>query len=158
MQVEVGVHADFNLHARLNLQRRLNVLIYLNQDWPSAFGGELELWDRSMGRCKRSIAPLFNRCVIFNTDDDSFHGHPDPLRCPEERSRCSIALYYYTASPSIWHELRAHSTDFRVRPGSRDRRDVTVKLDERARDWLPPLAYRGLRRLLDRLRPAAASR
>lgn len=153
---KLGVHADFNLHSRLNLRRRLNVLVYLNRDWPEEYGGALQLWDRSMARCEKSVAPLFNRCVIFNTDDDSFHGHPDPLTCPEERSRRSIALYYYTASPSIRHELREHSTDFRARPGSGDRRDVSVKTDELMRDWLPPAAYRGLRRMLVRLRPAAA--
>lgn len=155
---KLGVHADFNLHPRLNLRRRLNVLIYLNRDWPSEYGGELQLWDRAMTRCEEAVAPLFNRCVIFNTDDDSFHGHPDPLRCPEERSRCSIALYYYTASLAIRHELRSHTTDFRARPGSGDRRDVGVKADELAREWLPPVTYRGLRRLMQRLRPAATPR
>src|SRR3546814_10871992 len=69
--------------------------------WEPAFGGDLELWDAGMKHRVRAVAPVFNRCVVFNTDSDSYHGHPDPLTCPEDRSRRSIALYYYTASPGI---------------------------------------------------------
>jgi hypothetical protein len=43
-----------------------------------------------------SITPLYNRAVIFETSDMSYHGHPEALRCPEGVYRKSIALYYYT--------------------------------------------------------------
>lgn len=144
---KLAIHADFNLHQPLNLQRRLNLLVYLNHDWQSEYGGQLELWDRGMTRREKAVDPLFNRCVIFNTDDDSFHGHPDPLNCPPDRTRRSMALYYYTASPSIRHELREHTTDFRPRPGSGERHDVRVKADEWIRELLPPLVYRQLHRI-----------
>ena len=119
---KLGVHADFNLYRKLNLIRRINVLVYLNKDWRSEYGGNLELWNESMTECVKSIEPLFNRCVIFNTNKGCFHGHPDPLKCPEDRSRRSIALYYYTAPtekvvPS--HTLN-EKTDFKARPGSED--------------------------------------
>lgn len=91
------IHADFNWHHKLNLYRRLNLLLYLNSDWQETWGGALELWDVDMASCRVSIPPLINRMVIFNTSDMSFHGHPDPLMCPENRMRNSIALYYYTA-------------------------------------------------------------
>jgi hypothetical protein len=93
----LGVHADFNLHSRLNLWRRLNLLLYLNENWDPAWGGELELWDRAGKQRVKSIAPIFNRVVIFDTSNFSYHGHPHPLMCPPDRSRKSIALYYYTA-------------------------------------------------------------
>ena len=35
--------------------------------------------------------------AIFSTTDFSNHGHPDPLLCPKERSRKSIALYYFSS-------------------------------------------------------------
>ena len=38
----------------------------------------------------------FNKLVIFNTTDFSFHGHPEPLKCPDNVTRKSLALYYYT--------------------------------------------------------------
>jgi hypothetical protein len=94
---KLGIHADFQVNEELQLKRRINVLIYLNKDWKPEYGGELELWDTAMRDKVVSIAPLFNRCVIFNTDADSFHGHPDPLTTPANVTRKSIALYYYTA-------------------------------------------------------------
>jgi Rps23 Pro-64 3,4-dihydroxylase Tpa1-like proline 4-hydroxylase len=113
----LGIHADFRIQRRLFLLRRINVLIYLNKDWQAQWGGDLELWDKQMTSNVKSIAPLFNRCVIFNTDADSFHGHPDPLQTPADVTRKSIALYYYTASRQILREVKDNGTDYRPRPG-----------------------------------------
>ena len=96
----LSIHSDFNFHPKLKLYRRLNLLLYLNRDWRPEYGGDLELWNADMTRCVRSIAPVFNRCVIFNTDRASFHGHPRPLNTPAGVTRKSIALYYYSAAPA----------------------------------------------------------
>ena len=90
------VHADFNYHPKFKLSRRINALIYLNKDWEENYGGHLELWDRKMQNCEIKILPVFNRMVIFNTTYFSYHGHPNPLNCPESKSRKSLALYYYS--------------------------------------------------------------
>ena len=90
------IHSDTNFHPDFNLDRRLNLLLYLNKNWNDKYGGELELWDKKMKKCVKKIAPLFNRAVIFSTDDNSYHGHPDPLNCPENVVRQSLALYYYS--------------------------------------------------------------
>lgn len=90
------IHADFNKHPQLHLDRRLNVLIYLNKDWKEEYGGHFEFWDREMKQCERRVAPDYNTLVIFSTTDFSYHGHPDPLNCPDDRSRKSLALYYYS--------------------------------------------------------------
>ena len=95
---KLGIHADFRINERLHLHRRMNVIIYLNEDWKDEYGGFLELWDRDMKSVRNTVAPIVNRCVVFNTDADSYHGHPDPLTTPEGTVRRSIALYYYTAS------------------------------------------------------------
>ncbi len=109
----LGIHADFNWHAKLKLHRRINVLIYLNPNWDDAWGGELELWDRSASRCVTRIAPRLNRAVVFNTRSDTFHGHPRPLACPEGVFRRSIAAYYYTAERPA-DEVRApHNTRYK---------------------------------------------
>ena len=107
----LGVHADFNLYPRLNIWRRLNLLLYLNEDWDAAWGGDLELWDRTGRERVRSVSPIFNRVVIFDTSNYSYHGHPHPLMCPPERSRKSIALYYYTAQKPEG-EIDPHTTIF----------------------------------------------
>ena len=116
----LGIHADFNYYKRLHLHRRLNLLLYLNEDWQDDFGGKLELWDKQMTSCVRAYAPMLNRCVVFSTTDDSFHGHPDPLACPTSRSRNSLALYYYTAGRPGDQFSKPHSTLFRQRPESLD--------------------------------------
>lgn len=94
------VHTDFNLYAKLNLVRHLNVLIYLNKDWKSEYGGNLELWDANARQCLKTIEPIYNRCVVFNTNKQSFHGHPSPLTCPVHVHRRSIATYYYLSPVS----------------------------------------------------------
>lgn len=107
----LGVHADFNLYPRLNIWRRLNLLLYLNEHWEESWGGDLELWDRTGKQKVKAVQPLFNRVVIFDTSNYSYHGHPHPLMCPLDRSRKSIALYYYTAERPEG-EIDPHTTIF----------------------------------------------
>lgn len=108
----LGVHADFNFYPRLGLYRRLNLLLYLNPGWEHAWGGDLELWDRGGTRCAKRIAPVFNRAVVFDTSNFSYHGHPTPLACPPDRARKSIALYYYTVECPAEHDRTPHTTIF----------------------------------------------
>jgi Rps23 Pro-64 3,4-dihydroxylase Tpa1-like proline 4-hydroxylase len=110
------VHADFRRHLSYNLERRLNLLLYMNPDWREEYGGHLELWDREMKTCVERVLPIANRCVVFNTTDDSYHGHPRPLACPEGMLRCSIALYYYTADRPNQVDGRVHSTAWQLLP------------------------------------------
>ena len=113
----LNIHADFNIHPSMKLDRRLNVLIYLNKNWNSSFGGSLELWDKKMSKCEKTILPEFNRMVIFSTNDYSYHGNPEKVNCPENKTRKSIAMYYYTnGRPSNERTLGNHSTIFRKRP------------------------------------------
>ena len=98
--------------------------MYLNKDWQEEWGGKLELWDPEMKGCVESILPVFNRCVIFNTDPDSYHGHPDPMTCPEGHFRRSIALYYYT----VEENPLKRSTHYVARPEEKGKRFM-VKLD-----------------------------
>lgn len=114
------IHADFCKHFETKLDRRINLLLYLNEDWEEEYGGHLELWNKDMTECRKRVLPIFNRMVIFNTTDYSYHGHPDPVTCPPSRSRKSFALYYYSnGRPSS--ELRPddqwQSTLFVHRPG-----------------------------------------
>lgn len=144
----LGVHADFNIHQQLKVERRLNLLVYLNEDWNEEYGGQLELWNRDMSECAIRVAPLFGRAVVFSTSLDSFHGHPDPLNCPPERSRRSIATYYYSAPEDGLAALPKRTTNFRPRPGSGDRSDWQVRRHHFVNDWVPPRLQRLAHRLL----------
>jgi len=109
----LDIHTDFNEYGKLDLYRRINVLIYLNKDWQPSHEGCLELWDggAGRGRCVESIAPIFNRVVMFQTDKQSFHGHPRAWNAPEPTTRKSIALYYYTAH-KLDNQTYSANTDF----------------------------------------------
>lgn len=119
-QIERGgylsIHADFNLHQHLGLYRRVNLLLYLNRGWREEYGGHLELWNAQMTQCEQRIVPSFNRCVIFSTSDRSFHGHPDPLRCPAGQTRKSLAVYYYSSWRSPGEPAEGRSTLWQRRP------------------------------------------
>lgn len=124
----LNVHADFTVHPiRRDLRRRANLLVYLNDDWKDEYEGHLELWSRDMKTCHARISPLLNRCVIFDTDVDSYHGVPEPLRCPPDRTRNSMALYYYTFDESA----RLRPTNYRARPTDGSRRAL-IWLDKTA--------------------------
>jgi hypothetical protein len=132
----LNIHADFTVHPRRrNWQRQVNVLLYLNQEWPSGYGGDLELWSTDMKRCERVVAPIGNRVVIFRTAADSFHGHPEPLRCPEGTSRRSLALYYFTEED----DPTVRATEYRARPDESKTRAALIYVDKkvlRGYDWL----------------------
>ena len=98
---------------------RLDDLLYLNEGWQLAFGGDLELWDADMQACIKRVAPVAGRCVIFSTSSTSFHGHPDPITCPDDVTRKSIALYYYTNRRPSGDEP-VHSTLWQARPDTAD--------------------------------------
>lgn len=114
---KLDIHADYNYHPFTKLDRRLNVLLYLNSNWDFSWGGDLEFWDEQMHFIHGSkIAPIFNRMVVFTTTDKAFHGHPEPLKCPEGITRKSIALYYYTNGRPLEEVSPPHATIFKRRP------------------------------------------
>lgn len=112
------IHSDFNKHPDTKLDRRINVLVYLNKDWKTEFGGQFELWNETMTECIRKIEPNFNTMAIFSTTSKSFHGNPEVIRCEEGNSRKSIAMYYYTngrPQHEVEEFLEDHSTIFKAR-------------------------------------------
>jgi len=126
----LNIHADFSTHhTHSNWARRLNILLYLNRDWDESWGGQLELWDKEMTACRDKVAPAGNRMLVFTTSLDSFHGHPDPLMCPEDVARRSLALYYFTEEESVVRR----STNYRARPGDGLKR-IAIGADRLALD------------------------
>jgi len=97
----LAVHADFSRHRKYDMSRRLNLIYYLNPEWKASYGGNLCFYDPTGCTLVKEIPPLFNRLVVFETTNYSFHGHPDKLTTPNIVSRKSIALYYYTSKPCM---------------------------------------------------------
>ena len=130
----LNVHADFTVHPHhRNWQRRANLLLYLNDAWKPEYGGDLELWSSDMKECVKKVSPIANRVLIFTTDPTAYHGHPEPMRCPEGTARRSLALYYF----SVEQDPMVRSTDYRPRPGD-GARSALIRADThllRAYDW-----------------------
>ena len=100
---KLNTHLDYSIHPKLGLQRKLNIIIYLNSNWNENWGGSLGLWGnkspKQPGKLIKSIAPKFNRAVIFDTTQNSWHGLPDPIKCPKNEYRKSLAVYYLCDPP-----------------------------------------------------------
>lgn len=96
----LALHADFNRDRTRHLERKVTVLYYLGADWQPAWGGALELWDEARTRCEASYLPVLDRLLVMAHGDTFWHGHPQPLTCPEGRYRAAISAYYYVAAPS----------------------------------------------------------
>ena len=140
----LDVHVDFNYIEARKLHRRLNILVYFNEGWRPEWGGEIELWDEQVKTCVHRFSPIFNRCVVFETNEISFHG-VTAVRCPEDRARKSFAAYYYTAeAPAHW-DGTSHSTIFKARPDEVLKGSVLMPLEK---------ARRGVRSALSGLKRA----
>jgi hypothetical protein len=127
----LNIHTDFSHHHyHKNWKRRLNLILYLNDGWRPEWGGAIELWDSRMQKCVAKYPPLLNHALIFQTDERSFHGFAEPLTCPDNISRNSLALYYYTLDSSEARSVR--STDYRARPGDGLRKAALIWLDKQA--------------------------
>ena len=97
----LNIHKDYSIHPKLGLQRKLNLIVYISKDWNPDWGGALEFWSHDHGnnkplRLEKSIECVYNRAVLFDTTQNSWHGLPNPLTCPNDKYRKSLAMYYLT--------------------------------------------------------------
>jgi len=97
----LNIHKDYSIHPKLKLQRKLNLIVYMSEDWNPDWGGGLEFWSNNpdTNRPKeliKTIEPKFNKAILFDTTQNSWHGLPKPLTCPSDKYRKSLAVYYLT--------------------------------------------------------------
>ena len=117
---DLDPHVDFNRHPENGWHRRLNLIVYLNPEWDDAWGGSLELHTdpRRRDNAIRLLTPLYNRCVVFETTESSWHGF-SRIELPADKrelSRKSIALYFYTRERPVEELGPTHSTIYVDRP------------------------------------------
>lgn len=97
---KLNPHLDYSLHPQMGLQRKLNLILYLCEDWEESYGGHFGLWnsnpDGTANAMTKEISMGFNKAVLFDTTQNSWHGMSRPVTCPEGKYRKSIAVYYLT--------------------------------------------------------------
>jgi Rps23 Pro-64 3,4-dihydroxylase Tpa1-like proline 4-hydroxylase len=127
----LDVHIDFNIHAKNNMHRRLNILIYLNKNWKEEYGGGLEMWNSDVSKMEKCVLPMFNRCLIFETNEISYHGY-GRINIPEGETRKSIYGYYYTHERA--NAVPYHDTVFKARPEEGKLKQVQTDAKELAKN------------------------
>jgi Rps23 Pro-64 3,4-dihydroxylase Tpa1-like proline 4-hydroxylase len=101
---KLNIHQDYSIHPKIPYERKLNIIIHLSQNWKPEWGGGIEFWSHNeeTNKPKEMVKKYdlkFNRAVIFDTTQHSWHGLPEPLKCPEDHFRKTLAIYY-VQSPS----------------------------------------------------------
>ena len=102
------IHTDFNWNDNLRLHRMLSLIVYLDPEWKEEWGGSLQFKDFDNEKVIQTIPPLFNRALIWRYHKRGFHGYPDMLKCPEDRSRNTFRLFYYISDAQHKQNDRPH--------------------------------------------------
>jgi hypothetical protein len=117
----LDAHVDFNYDEAQKLHRRLNLIIYLNIDWKPEWGGSLEVHSDPRDPKNDKILSYvcsFNRAIIFETNEHSWHGFPE-IDLPESerhQSRKSLSIYLYTKDRPEEEIAPVHGTFYVHRP------------------------------------------
>jgi hypothetical protein len=122
----LDIHVDYNLHPTERKLRKINFILFLNTQWEKAWGGALEFWNKDVTICEQSILPSFNRCVLFECNEYSFHGY-SKINCPEGVTRKSFYQYYF-CKPN--DKLAFHDTIFKSKPEAPVLKKMVVPLKE----------------------------
>ena len=114
----LDIHIDYNIHPVKKLHRKLNLIIFFNEEWKTNWGGLLELWDKT--NCFEKITPAFNRMVLFECNEISYHGY-DCINCAENITRRSYYHYFFCGVPK---GLSYHDTVFLLKPNDSLRKKI----------------------------------
>lgn len=101
---KLDIHVDAGRHPKNNLKKILTCGLYLSFNWKKENGGNLEFWsgdnssldNANIYKCIQSIEPKFNRFIIFENNDYSWHGAPEPCKCKDNEIRIFITCSYLT--------------------------------------------------------------
>ncbi|GAB1448222.1 MAG: 2OG-Fe(II) oxygenase [Bacteroidia bacterium] len=129
----LDIHIDFNIHADKGIHRRVNLLIFFNKDWKEEYGGHTELWNADMTNLDKKVFPSLNRCLIFETNEISYHGYA-PVKLPQGVTRKSFYAYFYTDLRE--DAAKYHDTVFKARPSDSSLKKFFTPLKEGSKNFV----------------------
>ena len=142
---KLNAHLDYSLHPKLQKQRKLNLIVYMNPNWRREWGGALGFWGNESPSAPGDLAAevwcKFNRAVIFDTTQNSWHGLPRPIECPQDERRKSMAVYYLR-DPLADADERGKAL-FAPTARQKDDREVLRLIKERAGVATAASVYKG---------------
>lgn len=97
--VEGGIHVPPQQHPDKPWYRRLTLILHLTEDLDEANGGCFQLWDRDKATVRRSIAPRFNRAIVFLNGPTAYHNASLTRLEPGRMRRIMQGLYFTEAAP-----------------------------------------------------------
>ena len=133
----LDVHIDYNIHPVHQLHRKLNLILFFNIKWEVKWGGQLELWDSNVQNRIQSIDPIFNRCVIFECSEISYHGY-SKISVPNGVTRKSYYQYFFTP---IEKGLAYHDTIFKSRPDENTSKRLLTDFKEFSKNTVKKILY-----------------
>lgn len=141
-------HLDYSIHPKMNLLRKLNIIIYLSSELQVEHGGHLGLWSHnastnSPGELVKEVLPKFNRAILFDTTQNSWHGMSQGLTQPLGVYRKSLAIYYLV-QPHVGVDLRERAL-FAPRDEQSEDKDILELIKVRSDSKNFSKGYRGLK-------------
>lgn len=103
----LGVHLDHSHHPLTGLERTYSAVLFLGEDWHDGWGGHLALYAPDCRTVARAYHAAFNRLVVFQTAENSYHGVLGPLSCPSGVVRKSLAVFFHASPQQAAARMRA---------------------------------------------------
>lgn len=120
---KLDIHVDAGLHPTTQQKKQITLGLYLSSNWKEEYGCKLEVWKGENAESNNakiyeklaSIAPLFNRMVLFTCNDYAWHGNPEPANCPNNSTRIFVTISYL--SENYEDKNKRQKAYFVARPG-----------------------------------------
>jgi hypothetical protein len=95
---KLDIHLDAGLHPHSYNKKQITLGIYLtSENWSTENRGNMEFWEgdeKNITKKAVELEPKFNRMILFNNTDNSWHGSPDPVISNNTQHRIFITMSY----------------------------------------------------------------
>lgn len=115
----LNIHLDAGIHPKMNKRKHVTFGLYLSKNWKEHNQGHLELWSGAsiadninetisyqLFHKEKSILPKFNRLILFECNDFSWHGNPRPVVCNSDEIRIFVTMSYMSDDPENKNQNR----------------------------------------------------